>query len=168
MRYESEALGQAHDLSAFRCGNAALDRWLIEAAHQAAANRTARTFVWLDRNRVVGYYSLAAHHIEREMLTHRIGRGSPDTIPAVLLGKLALDTDLHGQHLGEGLLVDALERVLKATEQVAARSVVVDAIDEQAVSFYEKFGFLRTGSTSSRLVRKLSDIAKAFGRPNIS
>lgn len=110
----------------------------------------------------MAYYALASHQIERQAVPPRLGRGGPDHIPAVLIGKLALHSNLQGQQLGGQLLADALDRILTATAIVAARVVVVDAIDEEAASFYEHFGFTRTAPTSLRLYRKVSDIARDF------
>ncbi|MGD0254415.1 MAG: GNAT family N-acetyltransferase [Acidimicrobiales bacterium] len=157
--YVSEALTPDHDLSDFRCGVAELDRWLTNYALQAASNRTARVFVWPDGRRVVAYYSLTAHQVQREALSQSIRRGNPNNIPAILLGKFALARHLQSRGLGSELLVDALERVVTATQNVAARLVVVDADNEDVVGFYEHFGFLRTGPESNRLVRKISDVA---------
>jgi GNAT superfamily N-acetyltransferase len=78
---------------------------------------------------------------EREDLPGSLGRGRPRQIPAVLLVRLALDQSLHGQGLGGALLAEALSRVVAATEMVAARFVVVDAIDQHAATFCEHHGF---------------------------
>jgi predicted N-acetyltransferase YhbS len=126
---------------------------------------TARTFVWTEPDEtVVGYYSLAGHQVMRDELPTKVSRGSPNQIPSVLLGKLALDQSLHGdpRRLGGALLVDALARVLAATQRVAARLVVVDAVNDSAVSYYKHFGFVPTAPDSYRLVRKISDIAADF------
>jgi GNAT superfamily N-acetyltransferase len=88
-----------------------------------------------------------------------LGRGDPDRVPALLLARLALDRTLHGQGLGTELLLDALTRALAASNRVGGRYLVVDAIDDRAVAFYEHHGFLRVpGSALRRLVRKVSDI----------
>lgn len=151
-----------HDLAGFECGRPELDRWLTEHAAASQKRRTARTFVWHQGdNRVVAYYSIAAHLLQRDELPSALGRGGPRQIPAVLLGRLALDRALHGTGLGGVLLADAMRRVTVATETVAARFVVVDAIDEPAANFYEHHGFTRTPGTS-RLIAKLSDIAAAL------
>ncbi len=51
---------------------------------------------------------------------------------------------LQGQGLGSVLLADALRRLALATEDAAARYVVVDAItDDRAASFDEAHGFSR-------------------------
>jgi GNAT superfamily N-acetyltransferase len=159
--YTCEPLDSSHDLGRFDSGQPYLDRWLREHARGAEARRTGRTFVWLDDSgSVIAYYTIAAHLIQRVDLPRSINRGNPDHIPAVLLARLALDKTLHGQGLG-ALLADALTRIVAATSVVAARFVVVDAIDEPAASFYERHGFRRIPATD-RLIQKISDIAAAL------
>jgi GNAT superfamily N-acetyltransferase len=79
----------------------------------------------------------------------------------VLHARLALDRSLHAQGLGGVLLADALRRVIAATETVAARFIVVDAIDEHATAFYQHHGFTQIPETR-RLISKLSDITAAM------
>jgi predicted N-acetyltransferase YhbS len=110
---------------------------------------------------VVGYYSLTAHLLQREELPRALGRGGPRQTPAVLLARLALDQSLHRQGLGGALLADALERVVTATETVAARFAVVDAVDDSAAAFYAHHGFRQIAETR-RLVQKVSDIEAAL------
>jgi GNAT superfamily N-acetyltransferase len=112
---------------------------------------------------VVAYFSLAAHLVVRTELPPKLGRGSPEAIPAVLLARLALHQSVHGQGLGGELLLDALGRAVQASDVAAARLVVVDAIDETAASFYEHHGFLAVPGNPHRLVQKISDIAAALG-----
>ena len=107
---------------------------------------------------VVAYYTLAAHAVEAEEVSRSIAHGSRSRIPAVLLARLALHQDLHGSGRGGVLLADALGRALEASRTVAARLVVVDAIDEDAAAFYRHFGFKNT-PVSGRLVIKMSDVA---------
>jgi GNAT superfamily N-acetyltransferase len=161
VRYASEALAERHLLAHFDSGRPDLDRWLREAAATVEAMRTGRTFVWADEGRVMAYYTIAAHLLARDDVPRAVGRGSPGQIPAVRLARLALDKTLHGRGLGGVLLADALGRVVDATQVVAARLVVVDAVDEPAVRFYEHYGFRRVPDTT-RLVQKVSDIAAAL------
>jgi predicted N-acetyltransferase YhbS len=163
LRFVSELLTDRHDLSRFSSGKEALDEWLKSSALHAAAMNTGRTFVWrVDAGRVVAYFILAAHLVAKEHIPPKVGRGSPQIIPAVLLAKLALDRSLTGQGLGGELLWDALSRAVAATQQVAARLVVVDAIDDTAVSFYQHFGFVALPGDLRRLVQKMSDIEAAL------
>ena len=164
MPWQSEPLSEDHELAGFCSGVNDLDYWLKEFALHAAKLRTATTFVWVANLQVVAYYALCAHQVQREQLVvRRVARGQPDTIPAVLIARLALHRSLQGQELGGQLLVDALQRVLIASANVAARLVVVDALnDAVATKFYEAFGFMRTEPGGTRLVRAISAIAKDF------
>lgn len=122
--------------------------------------RTAQTFVWhSDDGVVTAYFSLAAHLLIRDDLPRRVGRGSPASVPAILLARLALSTHLHGQGLGGELLWDALSRAALASDISAARLMVVDAIDDRAARFYMHHGFVAIPGNSHRLVQKMSDIA---------
>lgn len=163
MAFRSERLDvERHDLSAFSCGEASLDSWLREQAAPATARRTARTWAWTDHDAaVVGYYALSAHKIAREQVPAKIGRGGPAEIPAVLLARLALSTSLRGQGWGEVLVADALKRIIDATQTVAARLIVVDAVHERVAQFYESLGFRRVPS-SLVLVQKISDVEAAI------
>lgn len=168
MSFRSEPLDAAHhNLAALDSGESSLDVWLREQASGAEDRRVGRTFVWVDPdadpNRVVGYYTLVGHRLVRDDLPRSVGRGSPFEVPAVLLARLALDKSVQGRGHGGVLLSDALERVLIATETVAARFVVVDALHEQAAAFYAHYGFKRIPETL-RLVQKLSDVEKALHR----
>jgi len=163
--FVSETLADHHLLDQFSCGNDALDTWLLRHARHAQSMRTARTFVWHAGDQIaVAYFSLAAHLVVRAELPHKIGRGSPDAIPAVLLARLALDRSLHGRGLGGELLLDAVGRAVAASDVAAARLVVVDAIDEAAAAFYEHHGFIAVPGNRQRLVQKTSDIAAALDR----
>ena len=164
VRYRSELLGDHHRLDEFSSSNRELDGWLIQHAHHAAAMNTGRTFVWhIGDDRVVAYFTLAAHRVQRSHVAKRVGRGSPAEIPAVLLARLALDSSLQGQGLGGELLWDALTRAVAAGTIAAARLVVVDAIDDNAAEFYQHHGFVPSPDDPHHLVQKLSDIAKALG-----
>jgi GNAT superfamily N-acetyltransferase len=124
--------------------------------------RTAQTFIWHGGDgRVVAYFSLAAHLVVRADLPKKVSRGSPASIPGLLLARLALDGHLHGAGLGKELLWDALTRARAASDIAAARLVIVDAIDTQAASFYQHHGFAPLPDNPQRLVQKMSDIAVA-------
>lgn len=162
-RFVSERLAIHHDLTRFHSGADALDRWLMDHAVHAQSMRTAQTFVWHEGDgRVVGYFSLAAHLVVRAELPQNVGRGSPASIPAVMLARLALDTTLHGEGLGGELLWDALTRAVAASDIAGARLVVVDAINPPAAAFYQHHGFTPVPENPHRLVQKLSDIASAL------
>ena len=155
-----ERLGEAHDLSTLDCGVEALDRWLRRSARVAARAGTAATYVLCRGERVIGYYALAMSSVAHERAPGRLRRGMPDPLPVVLLTRLALDRREHGTALGGHLLVDALARCVRGGQQFGARAVIVDAIDDNAASFYRHFGF--HDLDERRLWRRLSDIANAL------
>jgi GNAT superfamily N-acetyltransferase len=173
----TEPIGAVLDLASFDSGEPALDLWLRDHARTTEARRTGRTFVWYDAGRVTGYYTISAHRLQREELPRSVGRGNPAEIPAVLLGKLALDRTVQGSGLGGVLLADALTRIVLATAVVGARFVVVDALHEKAATFYEHYEFRRIPDplrdpdvpqpvppmAGCRLIQKISSIAASLG-----
>jgi GNAT superfamily N-acetyltransferase len=163
--YLAEPLGEHYDLAGFDCGNEELNDWLRRHAGTATGHGT-RTYVVSDeRARVVGYFSIAPHTIDRERLSRSQGRGAPRQIPAVLLAKLALDPELQGHGLRSELLVVALGVIVEAARRVGGKVVVVDAIDAAAARFYEHHEFAPIPGNPYRLVRKLSTIARALDLP---
>jgi GNAT superfamily N-acetyltransferase len=157
-RFKSQRLEASHEVADFTCGNETLDRWLRQHAATAQVKRTSVTYVWTTADGMIAaYYSLAPHLIENADLPRRLGRGDPRQIPAILLARLALSSELRGTGLGGILLHDALSRAVAASQQAGGRYVVVDAIDDNARRFYEHYGFTAT-PRPGRLVRKVSDI----------
>jgi GNAT superfamily N-acetyltransferase len=156
----SENLDESHVLSSFSCGKPQLDEWLRNSAIRGQKQQTGRTWVWHEGDGVVfAYFTLAAHVLHRESLSRSQGNQLPSEIPAVLLAKLALDEQLHGEGLGAELLFDALQRCVNAGQLVGTRYVVVDAIDSDARKFYEKYSFTAVSDNEPlRLIRRIRDI----------
>ena len=136
-----EPLASYHDISQFSSGVPTLDAWLRGKARLNEARGGARTYVTCDGVRVAGFYSLAASSAERGRVTSRVGRNMPDPVPVILLGQLAVNEAYRSRRLGSDLLVDAARRARASAGVVGARAVVVQAIDDRARAFYEKFGF---------------------------
>lgn len=164
MLYRSEQIRDDHVLDSFSCGNDYLDDWLRRSAVACGRKNVARTYVWADDDAVVwAYFSLAPDKVQRADLPRAIGRGDPDEIPAVLIGKLALHHALQSRGLGRQLLVDALSRAVSAAEIVSGRYIVVDAIDEDAGAFYRRYGFTPLPAPSaSRLIMKSPDASASL------
>ena len=79
-------------------------------------------------------------------------------IGTILIARLAVDVRCQGQRLGSRLLSEALRRAVAASDAAAARLVVVDAIDEAAVGFYQRWGFIDAPDNPRLLYRKMSDV----------
>jgi GNAT superfamily N-acetyltransferase len=118
-----------------------LNDWLRRRALQNQQTGASSTYVVLDKIRVVGYYSLAAGSVERETAPGRVRRNTPDPVPVVVLGRLAVDRVFQGQGLGRALLRDAVLRTLQAADIIGVRAILVHALSEQAKKFYEDCGF---------------------------
>src|SRR5262249_50854041 len=129
------------DLDAFECGVAALDEWLKRRARRNETEGASRTFVTCLGRQVVGYYSLAAASVLRAAAISNVRRNMPDPVPAVLLGRLAVDRRWHGKGIGADLLSDAVLRVVGAAGAIGVRAMLVHAISEEAKHFYERHGF---------------------------
>ena len=153
-----------HDVSAFDCANEPLNRWLTRYAGQSERRDAARTFVAAGPGKsVLGYYTLLAGQLQHEAATAAVRRGQSQhfPIPIALLARLAVDRRHQGRRLGAALLADALSRVQLASAQVAVRAVVVQAIDDRAQDFYERFGFRALSSTPRTLMVTLRDLRAA-------
>ena len=140
---------------------AELDRWLQRSAQVAASTGTAATSALCRGQRVAGYYALAISSIAHEHAPSRLRRGMPDPVPVVLLARLAVARSEQGRQLGGHLLIDALRRCVRGGREFGARGVVVDAINDGAMAFYEHFDFHHL--EDRRLGRRLSDVARAVG-----
>jgi GNAT superfamily N-acetyltransferase len=153
-----------HDVTGFSCGNELLDRWLVRYAGQNQRRDAARTFVATTNcQRVSGYYTLLAGQLDRHEATPETSRGLSQhfPIPVAILARLAVDVGQQGQRVGAALLNDALMRVIRASEQVAVRAIVVHAVDEHASSFYERFGFRALSDAPRTLMTTVSTLRTA-------
>ena len=133
-----------HDVSQFTCQHSALTEWLQNRALENNAQRGSRTHVVCDDLRVVGFYALAAGSIEHANAPKPLTRNMPKPIPAIILGRLAVDTEYQGQGVGAGLLQDAIYRALNAANDIGARILLCHAIDEAARTFYLKYSFIQS------------------------
>ncbi len=149
-----EPLARRHDREGFDCGVPELNDYLRRQAAQDTRRGVSRVYVARERgaSRVLGYYTLSAASFGKKSLPEKEAKKLPHyPIPAALLGRLAADRSQQGQGLGKYLLFDALHRVLQAAETLAVYALVVDAKNNDARAFYERYGFLRFQDTPSRL-----------------
>jgi GNAT superfamily N-acetyltransferase len=136
-------LDAAHDRTPFASGSESLDRYFREQVSQDIRRRVAACFVALtNESRVAGYYTLASASILLADLPDASAKKLPryPTVPAVRMGRLAVDQTFRGKGLGGALLADALDRA--ARSEIAAYALMVDAKDEVAAIFYRYHGFI--------------------------
>jgi ribosomal protein S18 acetylase RimI-like enzyme len=138
-----EPLAAVHDRSTFHCGEEPLDRYFKTQATQDIRRRMANCFVAseIETGRIAAYYTLSSASIPMVDLpleeTKRLPRYP--TLPAVRIGRLAVDLGFQGRGLGAALLADAAHRAMQS--DVAAFTLLVDAKNEDAVAFYRHHGF---------------------------
>ena len=158
-----EPLGPQHDRAAFACGEPALDTYLQRQASQDVRRRVAQVFVAIGDapDQIAGYYTLSAASFQKEELPPAQAKRLPHyPVTAAVLGRLAIDVAQQGRGLGELLLLDAVHRVVRASEAMAVYAVVVDAKNERAKHFYERYGFLSFASDRRRLFLPLETFRK--------
>lgn len=163
--YRIEPLNNRHNRLAFTCGVEPLDRYLQKQASQDLSRRVAAIFILTpDSATIAGYYTLSAHAINLGELPANIARKLPryPYVPATLLGRLAVSMDFRGQGIGELLLLDAFQRVLASTHEIASAMIVVDAKDENARNFYLHHHFIPLPTQPNRLFFPVKEIEKLF------
>lgn len=163
--WKIEPFGKNHNRSAFTCGKSALDDFIRTRVRQYEKRRLGKTFVAVPagETRVIGYYTLAAGAVLFEHLPEDASRKLPKhSILVILLARLAVDQSAQGQRLGEGLLLDALQRSLDLSTHLGAHAIEVDALDAAAVAFYAKYGFTPLLDDPQHLFLPLATIEKAL------
>lgn len=135
-----DKLDPEHDLDEFDCGQEPLNVFLQRHALSNEQGGGCRTYVALDGDRVVGFYSLAAGSMEYRDAPARVSKGQArHPIPLLVLARLAVDSSCQGRGIGRGLLKDAFMRALRAAEIVGIRALVVHAKDEAARDWYLRY-----------------------------
>ncbi|MBI1329770.1 MAG: GNAT family N-acetyltransferase [Alphaproteobacteria bacterium] len=155
--FRIEPLGD-RDRKSFDSGSDALNRYFRDQVGQDIRRRVASCFVAIETSGdIAGFYTLAASSLAFDALPVAHSKKLPryPVIPAVLLGRLAVSRTHQGKGLGAALLADALLRV--AQNDIAAYAMIVDAIDDDAMSFYEHFGFVRL-EAPMRLIYPLANL----------
>jgi GNAT superfamily N-acetyltransferase len=133
------------DRQGFNCGVPALDQYIKQFAEQHRRRGISAVYVLTDSarpERVLGYYTLSAAEVDAQRLTEVERKKLPRfPVPCFRMGRLACRSDEQGRGLGKLLLGCAVDRCLKAKQQVAAYALLVDAKDETAKDLYLHFGF---------------------------
>ncbi|OGA07400.1 MAG: hypothetical protein A3D95_11420 [Betaproteobacteria bacterium RIFCSPHIGHO2_12_FULL_69_13] len=134
-----------HDRHAFDCGVPELNEYLRRYADQHRRKGVSAVYVLADSDApkvVLGYYAISAAQVDADQLAEADRKRLPRyPVPCFRMGRLACRTDQRGRGLGRLLVGCAVDRCLKASEQVGAYALIVDAKSEQAKAFYEHFGF---------------------------
>ena len=153
-----EPLEARHQLDGFDCGKPSLNEWLLRHARQAQGSGSAKTFIVADDDRVAGYFSLTVGQVDTLEAPERVRKGMGQyPIPVVILARLAVSTLSQRHGIGCGMLQDAIRRTLLIAEQAGIRAMLTHPIDEEAATFYTRFGFIASPLRQQQLLLLLKD-----------
>ena len=147
MIYSAPALlTSEHRLKGFDCGEPALNDWLARRALANQVSGSSRTWVVAAEpaRTVVAYYASSTASVMRTTAPRHIARNQPPDLPAILLGRMAVERRHQGKGLGAAMLKHFMTKAIEVSEIVGARLVLVHAKDEQARVFYRHHGFVES------------------------
>lgn len=141
--------------SEFDCGNEPLNTWLRTQSSQNEVRGISRTkvtipkrgmlsdwqkegFFGVGEGSILGYFTLSSAQVPLE---HLPVKNLPRFVPAIRMGRLAVDKSLQGRGFGQVLLMEALAQAASVSDSVGVAGMFVDAKDSRAAGFYAKYGF---------------------------
>ena len=156
MTYHIRPLDTSINTAGFQCGCEPLDDYIRHYASQDVRRNIARVFVATAENdpqQLSGFFTLSAGSVSCSSLPTSLARKLPRyPVPVALIGRLAVDKKLQGKGLGSILLADACQKVAQASAVLAVAGIIVDAKDDEAISFYEHFGFIPLWGQTDRML----------------
>jgi len=160
-----ERLDKSHDKEEFDCGDTGLNEYLHRFARPNTERGIGTTYVAVrrGRKRVLAYYTISSGQVAREDMPDRDRKSLPRyPIPVVRIGRLASDVTVRGQGLGTLMLIDALRRARELADVLGIYAVEVDALNDDALRFYEKFGFKSLLDDKQHLYISMKTVRRLF------
>ena len=149
----------------FDCGIDELNKYFRQYAFPNDKKNIGKSFVAVNQDDQlcpIGFYTISMAHILFEELPEEMKKGLPRyPVPALRIGKLAIDKNFQKQGIGAFLLKDAFLKATNLSTKIGLKCVLVDALNDQAKSFYLKFGFLQFPSNRLTLVLPIETIIDA-------
>jgi len=154
-----EKLRRDHPLDRFDCGKEALNRFLVRHALQSQQANASQSYVAVQADAVVGYYTLVVGEVDHDDASKRLTKGlARHPVPIMLLARLAVSASHQGQGIGRGQLKDAMLRTLQAADIAGIRAFAVHAKDDEARAFYERFDFAASPTDPFHLFVLIKDV----------
>lgn len=156
-------LDENQKINDFDCGQEDLNLFLKNHALSNQNRRLSSTVISYFESKVIGYYTLSPAQIEKETLPVKLTKGLPKyPIAAIRLGRLAIDQNYQGKGFGEELLIHALRKCLYISKEIGGYVVIVDAKNQTAKNFYEKYGFKEFQGFPLFLYLRMKDIERTL------
>jgi predicted N-acetyltransferase YhbS len=160
--FTPEPISAEHRTEDFDCGQPGLNDWLNRRALKNHVEGYTHVRVTAYEGQVVGYYGIASATVIAGAMPRNVRGGQPpDPVPAILIGRFAVDRDWQGKGLGQFLFRDALLRCVAAADLIGARAVIIHALDAKAAAFYSRFGFIATSAEPLTLYQAVQRIRDA-------
>ncbi len=161
-----------HSRAGFTCGEPSLDFFLHQLAGQQHSRNQAVTYVYVEGQRILGYFTLSAYSLLRlELEGARAAKEPYERVPALMLGRLARDLTMKGKRseggvsFGSFLLLAAMRKAAQLSLELGAVFLVLEALNENAARFYHGtgFGFEALPDHPLKLTLELKHLQKQFG-----
>jgi GNAT superfamily N-acetyltransferase len=164
MNYRIRPLDASINAADFQCGRRPLDDYIRRYASQDVRRNVARVFIATPENdpqQLSGFFTLSAGSVSCSSLPASLARKLPRyPVPVALIGRLAVDKKSQGKGLGSILLAEACQKVSQASTVLAVAGIIVDAKDDEAISFYKHFGFIPLQGQTDRMLLPASVLLK--------
>jgi len=160
-----ERLGKTHNRKEFNCGNKELNEFLYKHARQHAEREISRTFVLLEDDipqTIIGYYTLTVCEIVPSAIPDPRLKNYPHPMPAAKLARLAIHENMQKNGFGKHMVMNAMERSARISENAGLVGMFVDAKDDKAAHYYTKLGFIPLEKNQPLLYLPIATIRRAF------
>ena len=161
-------LARHHDRSTFDCGVSELNSFIKATARQHSDKGISRTFVLTEEEKtaaIIGYFTLTLCEVRAESLPPAYAKKYPlHGLPAVRLARLAVSRKYQRKSYGSLLLAEAIHRTVIVGEQAGLIGLFVDAKDERAHKFYERYGFVSLPGPARQLFLPLETLRLSRGK----
>jgi len=162
MAYLIEPINPRHDVRLFTCTHKPLESFLKRFALGNSTNHLGKTYVLTQNqsNEVLGYYTVSAYGASRDSMPDKELLPRYDLLPALLLGRLAVRSDLMKRGLGRLLMGHVFEQAWATANRVGVYLLAVDAKDEPAKEFYMHQGFAEFNDDPLHLFIPMTSIGR--------
>ena len=157
-----ELLNKSHNRMGFDCGSELLNRYLRQTAHQHIQKGISRTLVLVDSTNpveIIGFFTLTLCQVQAEVIPLAFSKKYPAKLPGIKLARLAVAKQWQHQGIGQILMVEAMQRALLVAETAGGIGLFVDAKDDYAVNYYQRYGFVSLPDSPLEMFLSLSSIS---------